>query len=665
MVNVNVQGPVVLEGKGLTWRTSSQYEPGELQIASNVRLTDRGTYKNRPPVQGFSYETVDPLGYSHGMIVGSFGADCLVSYPNRAPSIAKVSSLKYLTTGWATFRTNVLAQRPTVATDGGHSNSIVTIVGYFTYGDREYAITQCSYRPLATTNLVTYVLVMSAPRVSFLEPNTWDMHVALGNVVNILTDTGMFASTVDVWYAANPRICQPLVQDWVVFRDRLWLAIGDAVYASYPTDPTDFITPGVPTDPGGFFFRIPNQIVKSFSGLGDRLYLTCDSSIHVLSYTSNPNVDSELQIISNAVGGEDSTVLGDTVYVAKPNAIYAVNGNNVSKVYDLEVQLYDTSTKRLVFDVGTGHFSQGGTFAIKMEAYENCLYFTRRYFTPVSGAIGAYDVIPTAAPIYAFGASPFGTSNLLRLDMDNGFLSEYSFGQCGTPVDCLFVPIEDRNNQTRFFMIGAPGIYAAASTRVFCFGNRFTPFSSAADPNNPVYIFTVGANEGALDTVVDPVNQQALVNQIPSFSIMISNFSPDNLRYLIKKFRSIEVELRVPSYMDASVKTPMMGLKLYSGDTNDASTTTSEDNVTSNYLLETLLSPRSLDTNSPINDEIHRYGLNQRCKRISLLFSFAGDVYTGLNATSRAHSLPNWEIRDIRTLWSYTSRGPTNDKFGS
>lgn len=658
MVNQIETSPILLAGKGLARRPTDNFEPGEYYEIVNLDLTTRGSLVPRPPVQAFFYESgVDAY---HNHIAGLFGSYTLMGMVNTAPYLAKVYSLEQLTTGWAAYATAVMALRPTVATDGGFTDSKVTLLRFFLYNGREYAMTQVTYRPNGTPDSVVYLIVSSAPQISPILPNSWAAHVLGPAYLFSFTEVGIYTNKA-TYYTNNIRFAKFLINDFVVHKDRLWIAINDTVYFSEAGDPTNFVPPD------GGFFKFPYANIKSLEALDESIYVIADSSINVISYSTDPNVDSEVDLISDRIGGEDSTVLGDTIYTIKPTAIFAINGHNVSKLFDLNVRLQDTSDSRLSHN-GAAFISPGsfkGTFSLQIESFEDGLYILPRFIKPsTEGQTSPWDVSYVPA---SFGVAGF--PDIFKLDLETGFFNSYNFGSNDSPVDMLFNPTEDITNQTRLFFL-ALGPFTFPR-RVFTMGNRPQIPTTPLSATNPTFSSSTG--DPHIDSYVSNAALGTFYSEYPMYRIFIKNFSPDDSRFDFKKIRSLEFDLKVPYKLNPALTSfdPALQLVLWAGE-DAGSIPSSVVGAEVNTFLTSYLSTAAQSTHlTDTLAETVRIGVNQRCKKFSLELycpSYAYNTYShpgGLPWPNSNTKASDFELSEIRVLWTPISRGPVNSNLGA
>lgn len=657
-MNPNSQGPVQLAGRGYVFRHRGHFEPGEYAELINVDLTNRGTLKSRPPASAYYLES--GTQYEMTRIAGLHGSGLLVSsVQGRAPYFTRTNSkLPWDTAGFGTWQNNLLAVRPTAGTDGGVTSDVrLTLLAFFIYNSIEYAVSQITYRPGGTDNSVAYVVVSSAPQISALNPNLWSAHT-VGGVVVSFTEVGVYTNKA-TYYTNNPRISQFIINDWEVHKDRLWLALNDIVYFSKATDPK------VWTVPDGGFFKFPNQSIKSVKSLGDVLYIIGDSSVHTLVYATDPNTDPELTVISTVIGGEDATILGDTIYMVKPNAIYAVNGNNVSKVTDLEIYIPATDVLILKHDGTT--FTDTGTFSLQIEAFEESLFIIPRVIRQVSGSTSPWDVKYAKIHERSVGSNIIITG-IYRYFTDLQFLTRYDFGSNGEAVDARFSSTEDILNQTKIYFLGSVNyeeVYNISSM-----GNR------SRYPDQPLNalapVFQGISQYTGMDTITDFNVVGSLKAEHPRYRIAIHNWTPDDMQHLYRKFRSVEIDLTVPLKYDEGTNTynPCLNFDVFCGDDSGGYVSVNAGVGGSlDVMIDSYMSADSRITDYPDFAETHRYGINQRGKRMAFVFSCEPRSFTDLEPSAPELTdyfirSPIFEIADIRVLWSYLNRGSVNASIG-
>lgn len=651
MVNENVQGPVQLAGRGHVRRSSYNYQPGEYHDLRNLVISPDGTLKQRPPFQAFRFAEANKICN----FVGHWRGNPIICYTD--PVLANANYLH----SWgfrdhASFITYLMGSAPTTlhgkldtanaAIVGVRSGPRVQVDGFFTYNNKNYIILTYGFGIVAGPQ--TWFTLHTASLDDSLQtgPTSFD---SASTVVSAPIRSEQITGTYSDTGADIRELPGPMVRSWVLHKDRLWIATKDTVYFSAATDPTNF------TVPSGGFFRFSGKSINSIQAIGDNIYVIMDEEISLITYSTDPNVDSSVIVVSGTVGGDGSCIYEDTIYVVKQETLYALNGSNVNKIMDLQLELKEFQN---VY-VATASATTGRRFEFKMQAFDGALYILpRAAIRPIGSTRLPYEYI------YTHIGSPLDTAGLFRVDLNNGSVSRFIYRDNYAPSDMMHVGYEDRFNQRRLalsfhvneafnrvgFMGSNPRFWYGAATPV--------TVPAGYDSQNRYYYLDLYSNAAGSALFVHPIR----------IFMRIMNFSPDNMHYLIKKFRSIMINADMPRFWNGSTYLDLTRLKVAVGAySNDTITAT---NVIIDELL-TQFTPSALESLiSPVEPRSYRYGSNQRSKNISILIYTDETLLPALvdlsnyqNDTELEHKMLEsvMEITDIRTYWSYIGRGPTND----
>lgn len=664
MATKDVQSPIQLAGRGAVFRANDNYEPGEYKWATNVVLDRNGTLVPRPPVQGYWDE--NNLNEVLGHFAGTFGSDPIFSVFNGDIYRASIVSYKRCSTiaERGAFGSLAVSVHPLGATG---LSKVATVVGYTIYNNAIYYMVVCSFRPAATNDRIVFLTVMKGPLSSFLvAPSLATVTTAGAQVISSVTLTGIYSGSLSTFYTNNKYLPTTFVKDWLIHKDRLWIGIGDTMYFSEAGNPQNFVAPL------GGFTTFPQNSVVSLSALGDTIYNITDSRIYAVSYGEDFNVDGQVTLVSDVIGGKDSVTYGDGVYVVGSESLYRIDGLNVSKILDLEVIRYNQRRINLSHD--NSSFTGGQVPDYKLVAFEDSLFIIQRFIKPIildPNAVTPFDIrYDISAPIDSAGDN-FNGPSCIGINMTNGFVTNYFWGTNGEAYDAIFVPVNDSFNQSRLFFLGAQQQpFTVIDSTVFSMGSNPILVTDYTSPTNPVTSSTVGNFN--IDSFQSPTNLSALQYEVPGVAIAFVNQSPDDIRHVIKKIRTLEIE-GSPPYITKSdgTQTPLLWLYVFAG-ANFEDSLSSDPSDMNGLILSTQWLPALGEDVEDINEISRRYGINQRMRRFSLVIctkspdlGILPSKPVPLGASYQATVLANpvrtmWDISNIQTRWTYTDRAGTN-----
>lgn len=647
--------PVPLAGPGYVGRKSRAYGPGEYRDLKNVVITPQGTLKKRLPVQGYRYNWSGATPINK--FIGHWGSDAVLtrydSVNNQSVLFRRIESNNSLAaigiTNWAAFKT---ALDTASAYGAGHTHFYI-VEGIFQYNNSNYFIVlHAAYitSGTATTYKTKYYIVKG--NYNYLHPERND---------DITFDTvGLvpfisLSDVVDPDSGANHSSSFLPITSFFMHKDRLVVAVRDTVYLSKATDPQKF---SVSDD--GAFFKFPGKYLKQVLALGDAIYCIFDNSISYATYNQGPNTDLQVRTISEAVGGEDACTYGNTIYLLKSESIYSIVGTNVSKLIDFEFPVYEGPKSR---KYARSDMAAAISPSYKIVAFDDGLYFFSRNHTFFQ------NNGHTSQTIFK-GVS----TNLYRLDLNNGHISRYTYTALETTVEAvikdIFIPSVEsiQTDQPAMFILAG----STDNTASVCFSHS---------PVSYFYYDTTvtgrydDVTEHGLDSFSVKFGNNYYVRPVP-VEIHLSGVTPDELKYYKKKFHSIMIEANVPSWCPGNpVGAPQGGwqaeleLNVIAGANLDDeglvhSSFTPYAAPTFTHLIK---SPLFIAPNNSVLG--HRYGCLQRANAVDIQIKTRDDVlnsffkyYDELAPAFEGKNqllLSIMEIVDISTLWQPTGRKPT------
>lgn len=587
MVNTNIQSPIPLAGgKGEVYKNHSSYESGEFRELINCEFVG-DVLVNRRPIQSVQQfgDPFTPLDNPIGFIG---------QVDNRVIALGSGDQFAYTQSGSGARHT--LWDPNSLPVPAPIASSFHVIRGVFRYNNRYYWITwewDSDLTTFGTHNICLYHVDAGAGGIT---------GVAFGS----LTRTVLFSSTEKGFVFRN----------WFIFKDRLWISTTKGLYFSKATDPLVFAVPD------GGFFKIPDQIINFCLGFRDSIYILCEDSIHLLSYSGDPNNDATLKVISTTEGGSHGCVFEGYFYFVNLTGIYATNGRSIDLVKSGE-------EIDLIWRFPTLHVF-GENIIILFRTPYNYLDVTEpspdqnnpRYYAYLG--YNGYEV------------------GMKVLNMRTGSASSWSFSdqedyvgpeliQDGTICDLLVTPNFDGEN-TLFLLSNSKNFITTGPD----LGRGFVYFMGETRHNNFI-------PNGPVDVPLN-WNGEFYLRKI-NIKINIVKFAPDGTNFLMKKFRFLELmgstfakdmDIYV-GYDDVGVAPA--GIQEYVGPI-DISTT---DQGSENSLEPPI---RSI-----------RVPLNQRARSLSIYITTKNPLVPLDNSPTVDDPYHfTFVLKYMRVLWSYTNR---------
>lgn len=657
--------PVTLQGRGLVERGGDYYEPGEYSRFQNLDITPQGTIKKRLSAQGYKYNA--GAGSKLDRIIGHYEENPVFAYYDQlidTTFIMSTDELSVLPSGNSNYVTNF--KNPVFATaalDASHVNRTISVEGFFKYNKNQYVISHASgwftYNDAFGTPMISY---QHKVVVSKADTSNYDYFVGDLGIYNSAHGLAFGVDPIDFRDAdANKAVLRPFVTCFLFHKDRLVIAAEDTVYLSKATDPLTF-TPAS----GGAFFKFPDKRINKVVALGDNIYVIFDSSIAVLTYNTDPNTDGQVRLISDAVGGEDAAIYGDTIYVVRASDIYAVNGTNVTKVADINARNMMTNTDPVTHTALLVNVMAGTTYQVKCAAYDGYLYIINRLVKKVSNTQNKSNLYYCALNDDNYPA--------YKLNLETGTLTKlvYNADKKLPVADLIYIPVQGREHDKIVMVSRTPSTADQIHTFYHSKGNRFRYGVGVND-------FYADLNSGQFGIDSFSTANGATFNTYPIPIVMqLQGLSPAHLRYMVNKFRSLKMQAALPQWhyylpsegTDSELELIVdAGRALSSYDTGVGNLVT----VLTPNDKTVRLDPDGGTSESPIfgNADSYRYGFNQRAKTITLTIRTRSSVvakpgvwtdYTpGLGGSTYVQQT-FFELVDLAMLWTPTRRGPTNKR---
>lgn len=630
------QVPIPLVGPGLVNKTSDTYGPGEYKEFTNLVITPEGTLKKRRPVQGLFGYLATPLTEK---CVGSWGSDVVLAnydYPTNEPYLYR--SRRVYGTSEGTYYLNLLPGLPAglKANIDGQTAFAGTrayyIEGLLQYNNLSYAIILATNKVVAGAN-ITYSMRTFVVQGTFAAQNP-DASSAL--VLNA-TATPVESANISETYTTADFNAVPIfpVVSHFIHKERFVIVSRDTVYFSKATDPTKFL---VADD--GAFFKFPGKLIKKVVPVNDLLYVIFDNSVSVITYNTSPNTDAQIKQISDGIGGEDAVLYGDTVYLLSYKYIYALNGTNLTKIVDLDIFLRST----FGYTPGTQHdnLGAGASPSLKLNVWDDGIYFYLRKLKFGSSTGSIFHVHPVA----------FG--EMYRFDLNLGYISKYTFGYTDRVckiADSATTRPSVRNSNDRFYLMSKNEALTQFDVFYFNKNQTFCPFPSGV----------VEADNYGIDayTHTDNTTQNCMIIPV---ELTLPNFSPEGLRYMYRKFRSLQIQADLSSL---TVVGNNLGAEL---ELNVSAGLPATLGGAAPYTDQYFISEPLFELEATRHVGSYRYGINQRAKdltvniktRDAVKVTFNSmDIYNDVNG-SKVLQASLLEFVNLALIWSETNRGPTN-----
>lgn len=577
MANVTIQSMIPLAGKGHAYRLNGGYTAGEYKQLVNCELNDLGYIVSRRGIHLCGMNTVDennlPPYYQCREFLGHSGQGAIVGFNNgqRAvygdPDIADKEM-------W-----NIDDLDP-----GGDSYDVVK--KFIRYNGQNYWIshfksgTICGFR------------VRYSQEAEDVPDNT--------GVIDLTTVTGHSVS-VNLEAAIDNQI-----KNAFMHKERMWVALGNAVYFSKPTDPSVWAVPD------GGFFKFNEARVNYALASRDSVYVICDSSIYVITYSADPNLDAVVIKIDDSGGGDYATVYNGNVYYVKDDSLNVITNNNVSRVMDLNL----------------GFWGEEGNYT-KLHAFGEYIVIQKHTYRSYD-EFGHPDRREALKHPVSLSQYTTNDPSCYFVNMITGAIHALDFSDSqpdnnpGYVADVMLVPREDKNNNTYLYLLTKNSlnqgrVYAMPITGP---DTRY----EGADSYIPACDYIRGS-----DDRLKRVNHHVRIE--------IDSFVPDGTEYLMKKFRTLLISAKFP-YGGSTPSQDALALQIkYDGRAYGPP-----------MVLEDKVHQGDVDTSPPYP---HRYPMNQRGRSISILIEQEPDYDDGTSIRQ------DMLIEDIRLFWSYTSRMPT------
>jgi len=541
MVNPLQQSEIVLAGRGFSPRSQGNYAPGEYRRLTNVEVTREGALRNRRAVRSvtrpYTWDDVPTSvtynSYGTGTWDAAVGsANFTVAKPIRNPGIflGHLNEWAVFTTGtnegrvFATNRSGVIEMYATTWLMGAGSDALgCYVAGFHRYNNKNYWVNVHVAGNVSTNVQLNYkCLVTTFDPAVFPKGNSDDANSLNGapgpTLFGIAFNGVADASSTPASMSANMQIVSTFM-----FKNRMWIANQNTLYASKVSDPLTWAVPN------GYFLRFPDDQINCVVAVRDSIYILGDSSIWVLNYSEDPNLDATVTRLSEGIGADYGCVYEDVVYFARYDSLYSIENNRVNKVLDLN------------YNIPPGD----DNYTLKAVSYLDyiILLWQKWIYTsvtgpPVPGGSGNLTAKFRSYPVTVPGKDKMITC--AWLNMENAASHKFLFSDqqdifatadkgALNMADIYLVPFEDSNNRQSLYFhstgntVSDPG-YVRGYTYVidwdvddFVAGGNY--YDTLCKANGNVEVWT------------------------PRLDIEIDSYAPDDAEFYIKRFRHVMLEM--------------------------------------------------------------------------------------------------------------------------
>lgn len=729
MVNQDELIDIQLGGRGIVFKPNGRYLPGEYSDLVNIDLSQNGSLINRPPALGFRRKWgLDNSPPSH--ILGNYGNGQIVSdtnaqigwavgsnlhIPSNTSYFAVDPSINVTGPQWVaavivyTYRGSVGAFDEDTEW-GKITHFAVTWSNWWEYGEFVYLQGYVEFSDITSAgDVIGTTFITRADRslfhnsltapfgggwggplfqmlqalrsnggvtAKFVESETWDYSAT--------PITDYWDPPTDLGYrtTAGGPVSEYRTVGGFIHKDRWWFATRNTVYFSAVSDPLNY------TPPDGGFFRFPNEGITSLIALGDLVYVFNSAGIYIISYDTDPNLDSQISQISAFDGALDACILNDVIYFCSFNALHRITGTNIEKVTDLDYPVRVPTSDRL--RVLGSYLESGHNPKMEIDSLNGQLYIL--YYRLISNSSKAKTPYTwsRASLGLVFNAPEYPAENLplkhfFHMDPDSGFSTAYEFPTMGMVLQVSACAELDKALGSRLGLVTTSSptetLTPAHYTTLMVSRWSYYPNNDNNEYNTMVAGNILDHIEGAIDVYPNGFFTGWNTSTI-NMALRIPHFSAEELDfYNFKKFRSIEMDLNVPTYVlaggDVNAPNPALTLSLQSG-VGHSDPATSVPNGLLSRTLNSYLPPLFYDypaggsyerAVNGAEPEVLRFGINQRAKTLGMALKHNS---VALGAVSAAGVQPPasqyasmvsmlFELNRLTLLVSKTKRGPIND----
>jgi len=571
MGNVNTQSPIPLSGGGFVAKVDGAYGGGEFAKLTNVEIGNDGTIINRRNIVACGATTPDVWEVRNAIgFIGSLRQfSVAVGTENQLASDINVTM-------------NLWDPNDLPVPEG--TDSFHVILRVLEYSDKWYWVT-LAYD--SETQFYKFYVYWTA------EPSA-----------DALPNTVSFASLTSVELFSVPlAVGNPFVFGTVfVHKDRLWIVSNHTIWFSKATDFTVF------TVPEGGFISIADEHINFAFSLSDSVYILCDKSVYMYTYTVDPNEDAYLRSIATTMGGIIGVAHHSVPYMINRQGVYSIANGNIYRIHEGN------------FDIGPDNTS----FDYRLVSFEDYLVVLR--YKRVT-----FNSVPEYSPkIGYFQGKSWDTNGPNKLDYNLFFLNVEQ--QSTHVVDFR----DSRDSVEPGYVLGLLPVYQTDKTDNYGLHLLTSRHVSGTYP-------TTDLQYSGSTYIMNSHNDRTIVRDIarlsnglqraykPEIEIVIEGFVPDGNEYLNKKFRNLLIMGTFPD--------------------NDFNVSVALNN-------EVWRGPVGLPGWSSVdsrNPNSARVGINQRGRALSINFRSTNVVPEPLS-----YEWQRLHLADLRVLWSYAQRLPVH-----
>ena len=420
--------------------------------------------------------------------------------------------------------------------------------------------------------------------IRYNDKSYWILLNTTTNTVEIRIATSVTTAIGGLSTVVTPLTGVTDIKSVFMYKHRLFIVTDKMMAYSVTTFPDDF------TDAVGKGGRInitESSITYAFP-YRDIVFVMTPTSIFSYTYTSDPIIDGSFSKITSEIGAYYGTIYQSIPYIVGPMGLYSILNNYVEKVVDIAVEDVDVSAVSRTY---------------KLVPFDDSIFIIKQ---------GLADAVPDKDYVLVYNVRSRSLSRLEYRDRHQTILASGGFIQDAINVQSAL----GRNEDT---------LLLATHTRTG--DNRTNVYYMQANRNSV-------ANQKPFD---DWYNNTGASGTKPVGSVVeLANIAPDGLEWVMKKFRHLFFEGKIPLDSTGQMQAGFSENPAYSR--------------TQNYQEAAAAGGTNWQYPRP-----YRMGLMQRG---NALF-----VQIAVPTVTNANSVGNFELNSLKVLWTQTSRA-LHEKIG-
>lgn len=319
--------PVPLNGRGMVIHPNGGFLPGEFRKLLNCELIDEKIISRRP-IHSILTGSMTPTTLKFKGVLGntliyndelSAGQKAITPVLDGVPGVPRMSSIDLFDMSQINGLSAAQGSQPALCFVFNYNNRNYWLVNQSLFDT--VGMSSDSIAAVASNNFYLLKASEDAGIAAVVDPRVVGYNAELAGKKSIIRFN--YASSVDPG--------KVLFRNAFMFKDRLWVTLDSGIYFSKATDPETFSVPN------GGFFTFPNDNVNYTVALRDTIYVFCDTKIYSITYSTDPNTDATIRVLTDKLGGTHGVVYQDTVFFLSDLGIFSiVNNTYVSKLIDSE-----------------------------------------------------------------------------------------------------------------------------------------------------------------------------------------------------------------------------------------------------------------------------------------------------------------------------------------